>query len=60
MFTDDNPSDDDTILPYGTEDIEVKTNEVDSTCIEAMDEYIGAQVVIPEHDNITPSLATVK
>ena len=60
IFDDDDPSDDENVLPYGSEILDAKTEEIDSAYLESMDEYIGAQVVVPGHDNVTPVLATVK
>jgi hypothetical protein len=57
-FGDDTTSDDN-VLPYGDEINDVKTTEVDEAYLEALDEYIGVQVVIPGRD-AQPVLATVK
>ena len=55
----DDPSDDDNVLPYGDELVDAKTDEIDEAYLEALDEYIGAQVVIPGRD-AQPVLAKVK
>ena len=52
---------DDTITPYGNEIADVKTEEVNETYLEQLDQYIGAKVVIPGTTNgIEPILATIK
>lgn len=60
LFVDDDPSDDDNVLPYGQEVIDASAKEIDEACLEAMDEHIGAKVIVPGHDNVTPILAEVK
>ena len=50
---------DDNVLPYGDEMIDVKTAEVDEAYLEALDEYIGVEVVIPGRD-AQPVLTKVK
>jgi hypothetical protein len=50
---------DDNVLPYGDELVDQKTSEVNEAYLEALDEYIGVEVVIPGRD-AQPVLATVK
>ena len=58
MFRDDHNVDDN-VLPYGDELINAKTDTVDEPYLEALYEYIGAQIVIPNKEAV-PVLATVK
>ena len=56
---DDDVEDDDQDLPYGDEFIDVKTEEVNDRYLDAMDEYIGAHIVVPGKDAL-PVLARMK
>lgn len=47
------------VLPYGDEIVDAKTEEIDSAYLESLDEYIGAEVVIPGKDGV-PVLTKVK
>ena len=60
IFDDDDIGDDVNLLPYNTELIDLKTEEVDDSYIVSMDEYIGANVIIPGKDDITPVLAKIR
>ena len=52
--------DDDAVdLPYGEEILDMKTTEIDESYLDSLDEYIGANVVIPGRDAL-PVLAKVK
>ena len=50
---------DDNVLPYGDELIDAKTETIDEAYLEALDTYIGAEIVIPDRDAV-PVLAKVK
>ena len=50
---------DENVLPYGDELVDAKTETVDEAYIEALDEYIGSQIVIPNKEAV-PVLAVVK
>ena len=54
----DDFNDDDNVLPYGDELVDSKTETIDQGYMEALDEYIGAQVVIPGRDSV-PVLSKV-
>ena len=56
---DDSIDDDANDLPYGDELIDWKTFETDDAYLESMDEYIGAEVVVPGRDGSQPVLAKV-
>ena len=49
MF-DDDIKNDDVEFPYGDELINVKVVEISNTYLDALDEYIGAEIVIPGRD----------
>ena len=55
----DDPKDDENDLPYGTELLDLEISEMDENYIEATDEYINAQVVIPNKEGV-PVLAKIK
>ena len=55
----DLPDDDQNILPYGDELTDVKVEEINNSYLDSLDEYIGAEVVIPDR-NAIPVLAKVK
>ena len=57
-FDDDHDADAN-VLPYGDELIDAKTEDVDEAYLEALDSYIGAEIVVPGSDSI-PVLAKVK
>ena len=50
---------DSNVLPYGDELIDVMPDDVNDAYLEALDNYIGAEVVVPGKDSI-PVLAKVK
>ena len=52
----DDPGDDENDLPYGTELLDLESSEMDENYIEATNECINAQVVIPNKEGI-PVLA---
>ena len=56
---DDDTEDDQYDLPYGDELIDMKESEVNDAYLDSLDEYIGAEVVIPGRD-AHPVLAKVK
>ena len=56
---DDDLDSDLNVLPYGDELVDAKTDEVNDAYLEALDNYIGAEVVIPGKDSL-PVLAKVK
>ena len=56
---DDDVNGDDIYLPYGDELQEMKTEEVNDAYLETLDEYIGAEIVIPGRDGL-PVLTKVK
>ena len=55
----DDVDEDENELPYGDELLDQKTTEIDDAYMEALDEYIGVEVVIPGRD-AQPVLAKVR
>ena len=55
----DERDEDEYLLPYGDEIVDQKIEEIDDVYIEALNTYIGTQVVVPGKDYI-PVLTTVK
>ena len=58
MF-DDDIKDNDVDLPYGDDSIDVKFEEISDAYLEALDEYIRAEIVIPGRDAL-PVLGEIK
>lgn len=56
---DDDVNGDDIYLPYGDELQEMKTEDITGAYLETLDEYIGAEIVIPGQDGL-PVLTKVK
>ena len=57
----DTPIEDETILPYGDEIETAKTLNIDEEYLESLDEFIGANVVIPgSTPGIEPVIAVIK
>ena len=59
-FVDNDINVDANIITYGTKLIYMKSEEVDDSYIESMDEYIGANVVVSGKDDITPVLSRTR
>ena len=55
----DPDDDDDNVLPYGDELIDLKTNEIDDAYLDALDTFLGAKVVVPGRDSI-PVLTEIR
>ena len=47
---DDDINDEDVDLPYGDELIDVKVEEISDAYLDALDEYIGSEIVVPGRD----------
>ena len=55
----DDVTDDDNVLPYGDELLDLKTEDITDAYLDSLDDYIGAQIVMPDRDGV-PVLTKVK